>query len=136
MIIKEKTKDVLNTPEKVYKIIKSVLSLENEVDQDKEHFWVIGLNKALRLIYLELVSLGSLDSTIVEPREVFRMAIMRGVSSIIVAHNHPSGEIRPSIDDDNVTKKLVDGGKILKINVLDHIIVGDGFYSYKKESRI
>jgi len=123
MEIKVKEKRVEN-PVQVAKIIREVLNKEQENDQKKEHFWVIGLNSRNRIEYLELVSLGSLNSSIVEPREVFRLAIMKRVASIILGHNHPSGDVEPSEDDLTMTGRLKGAGEILGIEVQDHIIIG------------
>lgn len=120
----------------VAEIFRSILALEDEFDRDKEHFWVLGCNTKLRVKYIDLVSLGTVDASLVHPREVFRMAIHKGCSSIILGHNHPSGEIDPSSQDDEVTRRLVGAGKVLGIRVVDHIIVGDGYYSYAEKMRL
>ncbi len=106
-------------------IFRKILSFENEVDRDKEHFWAIGLNKKNVILYVELVSLGTLDSSLVSPREVFRMAILKAAASIMVGHNHPSNDVTPSYDDQYITDKLRDSGKILGIHLLDHVIIGN-----------
>ena len=121
---------VIDNPKIVADIIISILKLENEVDKMKEHFWVIGLNSRLQVVYIELVSLGILGNTLVHPREIFRFAIMKAVSKIFLIHNHPSGDIRPSKDDFDITIKLEEASKILEIPILDHLIVnlnGDYF---------
>lgn len=133
MEIKVKEKTVEN-PVQVAKIIREVLNKEQENDQKKEHFWVIGLNSRNRIEYLELVSLGSLNSSIVEPREVFRLAIMKRVASIILGHNHPSGDVEPSEDDLTVTGRLKGAGEILGIEVQDHLIIsGEKHFSFKEK---
>ncbi|HYT42202.1 MAG TPA: JAB domain-containing protein, partial [Methylomirabilota bacterium] len=97
-----------------------------------EHFYVMHLNAKSRVKMVELVSLGSLTASIVHPRETFRRAVAAGSASIIVAHNHPSGEIEPSGEDCRVTKLLLSGGEILGIKMLDHIIfTKDKFYSFR-----
>ena len=82
------------------------------------------------------VSRGSLNTSIVHPREIFKRALLLNAASIILAHNHPSGDTTPSREDINITKRLVEGGKILGIEVLDHIIVGDNYMSFKEDSLI
>ena len=120
---------VITKPDKVADILLEILSSESEIDRDKEHFWVIGLNARNAIKYVDLVSLGDLNSSIVSPRETFRLAIMKGVASIIVAHNHPSESLKPSDQDIKITKMLKDAGEILRIKVLDHVIIaGDGTY--------
>ena len=127
----------VHTAEEVAEIFRSILRSENEVDQQKEHFWTVGLNTKNRILYLELVSLGCLTESIVHPREVFRSAILKGVANLIFCHNHPSGEPGPSEGDITVTGILKKGGDLLGIKVLDHIIIGENtLYSFKTEGLI
>ena len=133
--IKEKT--VIGKPKDIAKIIQSILSAEEPNDQMKEHFWSIGLNSSNKIIYIELVSLGILDFNIVHPREVFRLAIQRSVKSIIVVHNHPSGDTAASKEDIAITDRLKKAGKTLGIEVLDHLIITkDDFMSLKGEKTL
>ena len=126
MRIKDKTKTKkMRCSEDVVEIIKAVLQAENEVDQEKEHFWVMGLNSKNTIKYIELVSLGSLTTAIVHPRETYRLACMKAVASIVAVHNHPSGDPAPSQDDIELTKRLKNAGDILGIKMLDHIIIGE-----------
>lgn len=105
--------------------------------------WAIGLNTKNVVQYVELVGLGTLNASLMHPRETYRLAIMRGVSSVILCHNHPSGNAEPSEDDIIVTKRLRDAGDIVGINLLDHVIVGfvpgelpPGFYSMKENGYV
>jgi len=91
----------------------------------KEHFVVFYLNSRNQEIKREIISVGTVSASLVHPREVFEGAIKNNASSIIVAHNHPSGDTAPSQDDTEVTKKLVLAGKILDIKIIDHVIVTD-----------
>jgi DNA repair protein RadC len=131
MLIKQKLK-IANTPERVSNIMTAILNNEDEVDRKKEHFWVIGTNIKLRIEYIDLVSLGSLNQSIVHPREVFRYAVMKGVFALILVHNHPSGDVMPSEADKEITERLKQAGEIIGIKVVDHIIVdGEGnYYSF------
>ena len=132
MEIKIADKISITNPEKVANILQKILKAEGRIDQDKEHFWVVGLNPRNVIKYLELVSLGTLDTNLVHPREVFRLAIVKAVAQIIIAHNHPSGNSQPSPEDVAITKQLVKAGKILGIEVIDHIIIaGKEFASFK-----
>lgn len=131
MMQKLKEKAVITAPEHVFEIISAILKAEQPIDQEKEHFWAIGLNTRNVVKFVDLVSLGSLDSSICHPRETFRLAVSKGVSSIIIAHNHPSGDPDPSVDDVEMTRRMVEAGKILGITVLDHIIVGNGTNEYQ-----
>ena len=120
----------LTDPEKVYRLIKSKLK-----DYHKEHFYIIALNS--RGHSIAEVSVGSLNASVVHPREVFTEAIKNKAASVVFAHNHPSGDPEPSEDDLLLTKKLVESGKILGIEVFDHIIVvKDGFFSFKNKGII
>ena len=99
-------------------------------DQQREHFKTLYLNARNQIVHSELTSIGSLSSAIVHPREVFHWAVQYHAASVILAHNHPSGDVAPSQDDINLTRRLVQAGEILGIDVLDHIIVGpDDFIS-------
>ena len=101
-----------------------------------EHFYAILLNTKNFVIAVELISVGGLDASLVHPREVFKPAIRRSASSIILAHNHPSGDTTPSQEDIEVSKRLVEAGKLLGIPVLDHLILGDGHYISLLERRM
>jgi len=120
-----KSKELTN-PEKVYRLVKSKLK-----DYHKEHFYIIALNS--RNHSIAEVSVGSLNASIVHPREVFAEAIKNKAASVVFAHNHPSGDLEPSEGDLIITQKLVEAGKILEIEVVDHIIVtSNNFLSFKK----
>lgn len=101
----------------------------------REHFLVLLLDTRNRLIRVATISMGSLDSSIVHPREVFKEAISASAASVIFVHNHPSGDPEPSEDDIELTKRLVEAGKLLGILVLDHVIVGDGTFVSLKASK-
>ena len=117
----------LTDPEKVYRLIKSKLK-----DYHREHFYIIALNS--RNHSISEVSVGSLNASVVHPREVFSEAIKNKAASVIFIHNHPSGDPEPSEDDLEITKRLVESGKILGIEVVDHIIVTkDKFFSFKEK---
>ena len=103
----------------------------------KEQFRGLYLNTRNKLIHDEVISLGSLNLSVVHPREVFRPAIEYGAAAIILAHNHPSGEPEPSAEDIKVTKQILEVGKIMEIEVLDHLIIGnDSFVSLKEKGII
>jgi len=100
---------------------------------DRENFRTVSLNTKNRVLGIDSVSVGSLNSSLVHPREVFKTPIRRSAASIILVHNHPSGDPAPSREDINVTRRLVEAGRILGIEVLDHLIVGDGCFTSLKE---
>lgn len=95
---------------------------------DREHFRVLYLDRKGGLIFVEDVSIGSLHSAIVHPREVFKTAVKRSAASIILVHNHPSGDPTPSNEDIDITRRLIEAGNVLGIEVLDHVIIGEGRY--------
>jgi DNA repair protein RadC len=99
----------------------------------KEHFVCLFLNTKNHVVAKETLSIGSLNSSIVHPREVFRAAIQRSCASIICVHNHPSGDPTPSREDIDITNRLAEAGSIIGIEVLDHIIIGDRHYISLKE---
>jgi len=116
----EGKKTTLKSPEDVIKAVKAQLK-----GKKKEHFLVLSLDTRNHLINTRQVSIGSLDSSIAHPREIFKEAISSAAASVIFAHNHPSGDPTPSQEDTKLTKRLVEVGEIIGIEVLDHIIVCD-----------
>jgi len=123
-------RDAVTSPEDVVKAVAGDLK-----GKKKEHFLALLLDTRNRLIRTATVSMGSLDSSIVHPREVFKEAIKASAASVIFVHNHPSGDPEPSPDDIELTRRLVEAGKLLGILVLDHVIVGDGAYLSLKGSK-
>ncbi len=100
---------------------------------DREHFRILCLDTKSNVLKIETVSVGSLNASIVHPREVFKSAIRRSAAAILLAHNHPSGDPTPSKEDIDVTRRLWEAGEILGIKVLDHVIMGDNKYTSLKE---
>ena len=95
-------------------------------DKKKEHFYILMLDSKNRIIKEELISIGTLTSGMVHPREIFKEAIKESAFSVMLVHNHPSGDPEPSEDDIQITKQIIGAGKILNILVLDHVIIGKG----------
>jgi len=123
---------LLDTPEKIAELWRESVPQSSWFQIDKELFVLFCLNTRRKLIGYNLVSVGTLDTILVHPREVFRAAIIAGAGAIVVAHNHPSGDSTPSEADVKVTRDLVRAGQLLKIDLLDHIIIGDrGAYPEK-----
>ncbi len=103
----------------------------------KEHFVVLYLNARNQLIHKEAISVGTLNASLIHPREVFKPAVDHLAASVIVAHNHPSGDCEPSEDDLKVTEKLKEAGKIMGVEIIDHIIVtGSGFRGLKEQNAV
>jgi DNA repair protein RadC len=113
-----------------------ILQLKLE-DLPHEEFWIVLLNRANKVIDTKLVSRGGVSSTVVDSKVIFNFALESLASAIILAHNHPSGNLKPSNSDIRLTKKIVDAGKIMEVPVLDHIIVGDNdYFSFADEGLI
>jgi DNA repair protein RadC len=122
-------KPVVKTPEDVVALTQNRLK-----NKKKEYFLALFLDTRNQLMKMAEISIGSLDSSIVHPREVFKEAVAASAASAIVAHNHPSGDTHPSDDDIRLTKRLAEAGEIMGIDILDHIILGDQSYlSLKRE---
>ncbi|TDA67703.1 MAG: DNA repair protein RadC [Clostridia bacterium] len=118
----------IGTPADVADLVRPLLE-----GADREHFLVLCLDTKNRVSAIHTVSVGTLNSSPVHPREVFKAAILANAASVILAHNHPSGDPEPSRDDREVTARLVECGKILGIGLLDHVVLGEGrFYSLKE----
>jgi DNA repair protein RadC len=127
----EKQKIKVMNSKMVFDVMRNVLLRENEIDRNKEHMWVCGLATNNKLMYLELVSLGSLSQMVVEPMDVFSWALQKQVAKIILVHNHPSGELVPTAADKDLTNRMIQVGKIVRIDVVDHLIIStQGFYSF------
>jgi len=118
-ILKDKKSYILLSPKDVWE------RMEDIRGSKKEHFVVFYLDSRNQEIQREIISIGTLNESLVHPREVFEGAVKNNASSIIIAHNHPSGNIEPSQADIEITKKLVHAGKILDIRIIDHIIVAN-----------
>lgn len=128
----------LNSAFKVAEIMHSILMRENKMRRTQEHFWIIGLNNANNVLFVELVSLGADNKVMISPRELFRFALKKLAQSIILVHNHPSETNTPSNSDNEFTDYIVRLGAFLNVSVLDHIIIteSNGFYSYAESGNI
>jgi DNA repair protein RadC len=118
----------INGMDDVVQVVKPMIA-----DPNKEFFMALYLNTKNGVLKQEVVSIGSLGANIVHPREIFKTACMISASSIIVAHNHPSGDPSPSREDIELTKNLSEAGKMIGIEMLDHVIIGyDKNYGFKE----
>ena len=116
----------------VFKLLKNDLG-----NKKKEHFKVLSLDSRNKLISIDNVSVGTINTNLVHPREVFKTAIQHLAVSIILVHNHPSGDTEPSEADIEITKRLIESGKIMGIDILDHIIITKNkFFSFKDKGLI
>lgn len=129
---KESDKDeqqIVKTSKAAYQLLRDVLS-----DLPHEEFWVLLLSRSNKLIKRECISKGGITATLVDARLVFKPAILHSASSIILAHNHPSGNLKASEEDIKLTKKIKEAAKLFDITVFDHIIIGENsYYSFADE---
>jgi len=121
----------VTSPQDFFELFKPLMA-----EQPGEVFLVAWLSTSNRVQGFDIISSGNLNSSIVHPREVFRRAVVTNCASIILAHNHPSGNIEPSNEDIMLTKKLVEAGKIIDINIFDHIVFGENSYTSFVERRL
>ena len=124
--------------EDVYTIMRAVLMRQNRLHRQKEYFWAIGLNTPGDILYLELVTIGTLNQNSVDPVELFSFAVQKKCKRMILVHNHPSGDLTPSKSDIESTKFLKRGGEFLKITIEDHIIITEdnGYFSLLEKNLI
>ncbi len=117
-LVRESTGERVRTPEDVYRVCGDIANLAQEA------FTVLALDVRNRLINRHLISLGLADASLVHPREVYRPVLHDGASAIICVHGHPSGDPTPSAEDLRITRQLVEAGRIIDIQVLDHVVIG------------
>jgi len=120
----------IQSPNDIFNIAQNVIR-GNEYAE--ENLWLITLDTKNNITGIFTVSTGSLNASIVHPREIFKRAVLQNAASIIICHNHPSGDVTPSQEDINTTKRIYEAGKILGIELLDHVIIGDNKYTSLKE---
>jgi DNA repair protein RadC len=124
-------KNIIRSPQEVVGLLRNQLR-----GKKKEHFLLISLDRRNQIIDIQTISIGNLDSSVVHPREVFKAAISDIAASVILVHNHPSGNTEPSDEDIKLTRRLAESGSTLGIAVLDHIIIGDSSYCSMKDRGI
>ena len=134
MIVLKETNIIASDSDAVAKVFQDLLAVEDTIDKDKEHFYVMHLDARNKVKLVELVAIGTINAAIAHPREVFRRAVHEGSVSIIIAHNHPSNDVSASEQDIAMTKKLFQAGDILEIRLLDHIIFSTDTYFSMKEN--
>lgn len=129
VVINKNNERITVSPNNIYQQLRSKI-----INYHKEHLLVVSLDNRNKIIGIDTVSVGTLNSNLIHPRETFEVAVKRHAAQIILCHNHPSGELSPSEDDLKITKNLIQAGKILGIELIDHLIISkEGFYSFKKE---
>lgn len=122
----------VSDPQAVADLLRSALMMEDEIDRDREHFWVLGVDTRNTVRLFDLVAVGGLTTASVHAREVFRRLLTtNAVSNLIVGHNHPSGDPSPSLEDRQHARKLAQAAKILGLTLLDSVVIGNGTDEYR-----
>lgn len=119
----------VRSPADAYDIIKEILDMQG---LPNENFIMLSLNTKNEVMGFHTIFVGTLNASIVHPREIYQRALLNNASSIVVAHNHPSGTTTPSPEDISVTERLVNAGKLMGIDLIDHLIIGKGFVSLRE----
>ena len=133
-LTKEQKIKNLNSPDSVYSIMQRILLRENKIDRNREHFWTISLDNANKILNIELVSMGTVNAVLVEPMEVFSVPLQKRAVNIILVHNHPSGDVKPSEADKDITDRLIQVGRIINVKVIEHLIISEKtYYSFADE---
>jgi DNA repair protein RadC len=109
----------------LYDIMQRILVRESRIDRNREHLWTVSLDTAYRILNIELVSLGTVNKTLVEPMEVYSIPLQKRAVKVILVHNHPSGELTPSESDKDVTDQLIQVGRIMNVPLMDHLIISE-----------
>ncbi|WP_341839426.1 JAB domain-containing protein [Chitinophaga caseinilytica] len=118
----------------VHEIMQLLLRREQKVDRNREHLWVLGLSADNTILLIELVSMGSVTRTIAEPMEIYSLALQKRSVKIILVHNHPSGLLKPSAADKDMTDRMIQCGRLLHVPVEDHYIISEkGYYSFAQD---
>jgi len=112
----------------VFKVMKQILMRENEIERDQEHVWIVCLAANNKILNIELISLGAIDEAIIKPMQVFRIAILKGAVKLIMIHNHPTGELVPTLTDQDITDRMIQVGNIVNVQVIDHLIISEKHY--------
>jgi DNA repair protein RadC len=107
----------------LYTVMQKILLRETRIDRNREHLWTISLDNAHTILNIELVSMGSVNKLVIEPMEVFSVPLQKRAVTIVLVHNHPSGDLKPSEKDKDITDRLIQCGLIMHVPVLDHLII-------------
>ena len=126
-LTKEQKIKILNSAD-IYKIMQQVLLRENKIRRNQEHFWVVGLNNSNKILFVELIGLGAVNRVNANPPDVFRMGIYKLAVKMILVHNHPSGVLKPSKADLDFTDRMLKVGKLISIEVVDHLVITEESY--------
>lgn len=133
--LSEKDKIQISNSYDVFGIMQRILLRDNRIDRAREHFWVIGMNNAGYILYIELIGLGTSRAVLIEPMNIFRVAVLKGAIRVVLVHNHPSGNLKPSARDLDITDRLIQVGRILDIKVDEHLVINtEKYFSFLDES--
>ena len=127
-LTKEQKIHILNSTD-IYSVMQPVLLRENKIRRNQEHFWVIGLDNQNKILFVELIGLGRVNRVGANPPDVFRMAIYKLAVKLIMVHNHPSGNVIPSQEDKDITDRMLKVGKLINIDVIDHLVISEDNYT-------
>ena len=128
----EKQKIKVRDSRSVFDVMRQILLRENEIEREQEHVWVVGLAGNNTILHIELVSLGNINQALIKPMQVFRIALLKGAVAVIMVHNHPSGELSPTKGDLDITDRMIQVGKIIEVEVLEHLIIStNDYFSFK-----
>lgn len=129
--LKQDQKIKVNSPEEIFSIMQRVFMRESKIERNREHFWTISLDSGNHILNIELVSLGTVKATLVEPMEVLSIPLQKKAVKIILVHNHPAGQLAPSDGDKDETDRLIQACRIMDIEILDHLIITEkDYYSF------
>jgi len=123
---------IVQSPKDIYRFFTSGRNGINLQELIEEEMYIVSLNCKSKITSVHMVSHGSDTASIVEPKAIFQRALLDQASSIILIHNHPSGDPRPSKNDKMITKRLIECGELLNIQVMDHVIIGDDYFSFRE----
>nr|VFJ42449.1 MAG: DNA repair protein RadC [Candidatus Kentron sp. DK]VFJ48113.1 MAG: DNA repair protein RadC [Candidatus Kentron sp. DK] len=133
----ERGKITVREPADLFPIMQRILLCKDKESRHKEHFWVVGFRPDNRIIYVELVGIGSTLATVASPMEIYQLAVLNKSPFITLVHNHVDGALIPSEQDKEITRFLTEGGRLLGISVVDHLIISeDEFFSFQKHGLI
>lgn len=129
-----KTQRILvETPKDIAHIMQQILLRENRISRSREHFWVVGLSNTNKILYIELVSLGALMYSAIEPMEVFSFALQKKTVRMLLIHNISSGDLKPNAESKKITNRMIQVGNIVGIEVYDHVIIAPfTYYSFEE----
>lgn len=131
-LTREQKVQVLNAAD-VYKIMQQILLRENKIGRSKEHIWVVCLSYSNRILLIELTTLGTMKKSVIDPTEVFSFALQKRASKVILVHNHPSANLKPSPEDKDITDRMYQAGLFLDLPLIDHLIIDEEkYYSFNE----